>query len=375
MKIETIAIHAGNQIDLGNKAVIQPITLSTTFERAEDGSYPSGYIYSRSNNPNRYSLENVLAKLENGAAAAAFSSGNAAGMTVFQSLDPGSHIICPDDMYHGLRNQLKQVFGKALEFDFIDLGDLELVEATIKPNTKLIWIETPSNPLLKITDIAAIVSLAQKTSIKTVCDNTFATPILQRPLEMGADLVMHSTTKYLGGHSDVLGGALIAREKNEWWLKLKQIQEMGGAVPSPFDCYMTVRGIKTLPYRMKGHVENAARLADFLENSLQVEAVFYPGSASHPQYEIARKQMSAGGGMLSFLVKGGAEEARAVVNEVKIFTQATSLGGVESLIEHRASVEGPDTKTPQNLLRVSVGLENVDDLIEDLFIALSSISN
>jgi len=375
MKIETIAIHAGNQIDLGNKAVIQPITLSTTFERAEDGSYPSGYIYSRSNNPNRYSLENVLAKLENGAAAAAFSSGNAAGMTVFQSLDPGSHVICPDDMYHGLRNQLKQVFGKALEFDFIDLGDLELVEATIKPNTKLIWIETPSNPLLKITDIAAIVSLAQKTSIKTVCDNTFATPILQRPLEMGADLVMHSTTKYLGGHSDVLGGALIAREKNEWWLKLKQIQEMGGAVPSPFDCYMTVRGIKTLPYRMKGHVENAARLADFLENSLQVEAVFYPGSASHPQYEIARKQMSAGGGMLSFLVKGGAEEARAVVNEVKIFTQATSLGGVESLIEHRASVEGPDTKTPQNLLRVSVGLENVDDLIEDLFIALSSISN
>ncbi len=375
MKIETIAIHAGNQIDQGNKAVIQPITLSTTFERAEDGSYPSGYIYSRSNNPNRYSLENVLAKLENGAAAAAFSSGNAAGMTVFQSLDPGSHVICPDDMYHGLRNQLKQVFGKNLEFDFIDMSDLGLVEASIKPNTKLIWLETPSNPLLKITDIAAIVTIAKKTSVKTVCDNTFATPVLQRPLEMGADLVMHSTTKYLGGHSDVLGGALIARETNEWWLKLKQIQEMGGAVPSPFDCYMTVRGIKTLPYRMKGHVENAVKLADFLENSLQVEAVFYPGSASHPQYEIARKQMSAGGGMLSFLVKGGAEEARAVVNEVKIFTQATSLGGVESLIEHRASVEGPDTKTPQNLLRVSVGLENVDDLIEDLFIALSSISN
>lgn len=375
MKIETIAIHAGNQIDKGNKAVIQPITLSTTFERAEDGSYPSGYIYSRSNNPNRYSLENVLAKLENGAAAAAFSSGNAAGMTVFQSLDPGSHIICPDDMYHGLRNQLKQVFNKNLEFDFIDMSDLGLVEAGIKPNTKLIWLETPSNPLLKITDIAAIVTIAKKTSVKTVCDNTFATPVLQRPLEMGADLVMHSTTKYLGGHSDVLGGALIARETNEWWLKLKQIQEMGGAVPSPFDCYMTVRGIKTLPYRMKGHVENTVKLADFLENSLQVEAVFYPGSASHPQYEIARKQMSAGGGMLSFLVKGGAEEARAVVNEVKIFTQATSLGGVESLIEHRASVEGPDTKTPQNLLRVSVGLENVDDLIEDLFIALSSISN
>ncbi len=375
MKIETIAIHAGNQADQGNQAVIQPITLSTTFERAEDGSYPSGYIYSRSNNPNRNSLENVLAKLENGAAAAAFSSGNAAGMTVFQSLEPGSHIICPDDMYHGLRNQLKQVFGKVLEFDFIDLGNLELVEATIKPNTKLIWIETPSNPLLKITDIAAIVSLAQKTSVKTVCDNTFATPILQRPLEMGADLVMHSTTKYLGGHSDVLGGALVAREANDWWFKLKQIQEMGGAIPSPFDCYLTVRGIKTLPYRMKGHVENATKLAAFLENHPQVERVFYPGSVSHPQFEIAKKQMSAGGGMLSFLVKGDAAATRAVVNHVKIFTQATSLGGVESLIEHRASVEGPDTKTPQNLLRVSVGLENTEDLMEDLAAALGSISN
>ncbi len=375
MKIETIAVHAGNQVDRGNQAVIQPITLSTTFERAEDGGYPSGYSYSRSNNPNRQSLENVLAKLENGAAAAAFSTGNAAGMTVFQSLEPGSHIICPDDMYHGLRNQLKQVFGKVLEFDFVDLGDLELVESTIKPNTKLIWIETPSNPLLKITDIAAIVSIAKKTSIKTVCDNTFATPILQQPLDLGADLVMHSTTKYLGGHSDVMGGALIAREADDWWLKLKRIQEMGGAILSPFDSYLTARSIKTLPYRMKGHVENATKLASFLENSPQVERVFYPGSTSHPQYEIAKKQMSAGGGMLSFLVKGGAKEALALVNQVKIFTQATSLGGVESLIEHRASVEGPDTKTPQNLLRVSVGLENVEDLIEDLDAALKAISN
>ncbi|MVN21997.1 trans-sulfuration enzyme family protein [Mucilaginibacter arboris] len=375
MKIETIAIHAGNQIDEGNKAVIQPITLSTTFERAEDGSYPSGYIYSRSNNPNRNSLENVLAKLENGAAAAAFSAGNAAGMTVFQSLEPGSHLICPDDMYHGLRNQLKQVFNKTLEFDFIDLGNLDLVAASIKPNTKLIWIETPSNPLLKITDLTAIVAIAKKTSVKTVCDNTFATPILQRPLDLGADLVMHSTTKYLGGHSDVLGGALIAREADEWWLKLKQIQEMGGAIPSPFDCYMTVRGIKTLPYRMKGHVENATKLAAFLESHPMVERVFYPGFASHPQHEIVKKQMFAGGGMLSFLVKGNAQTTRDVVNQVKIFTQATSLGGVESLIEHRASVEGPDSKTPQNLLRVSVGLENADDLIEDLAAALQPISN
>lgn len=375
MKIETIAIHAGNQKDAGNKAVIQPITLSTTFERAEDGSYPSGYIYSRSSNPNRTSLENVLAKLENGAAAAAFSSGNAAGMTVLQSLEPGSHLICPDDMYHGLRNLIKQVFGQILEYDFIDLNDSELLQATIKPNTKLIWIETPSNPLLKITDIVSIVAIAKKTSIKVVCDNTFATPIVQRPLELGADLIMHSTTKYFGGHSDVMGGALITREENDWWLKIKQIQEMGGAIPSPFDCYMIVKGIKTLPYRMKGHQENAGKLAAYLENSDQVEKVFYPGLASHPQYEIAQKQMFGGGGMLSFLVKGDAKAARDVVNNVKIFIQATSLGGVESLIEHRASVEGPDTKTPQNLIRVSVGLENVEDLIEDLAAALKSISN
>lgn len=375
MKIETIAIHAGNQTDQGNQAVIQPITLSTTFMRAEDGTYPSGYIYSRSNNPNRNSLENVLAKLENGAAAAAFSSGNAAGMTVFQSLEPGSHIICPDDMYHGLRNQLKQVFAEVLEFDFIDLGDLDLLEASVKTNTKVIWVETPSNPLLKITDIAAIVAIAKKTSIKVVCDNTFATPILQRPLELGADLVMHSTTKYLSGHSDVLGGALIAGEANDWWIKLKQIQEMGGAIPSPFDCYLTARSIKTLPYRIKGHVENAVKIAAFLESNPNVERVFYPGSVSHPQYKIAQKQMLAGGGMLSFLVKGDAQATRKVVNQVKIFTQATSLGGVESLIEHRASVEGPDTKTPQNLLRVSVGLENAEDLIADLAIALKVISN
>lgn len=374
MKIETIAIHAGNAADKGNQAVIQPITLSTTFERAEDGSYPSGYSYSRSNNPNRQSLENVLAKLENGAAAAAFSSGSAAGMTVFQSLEPGSHIIFPDDLYHGLRNQLKQVFAKNLEFDFIDLADLGLVEASVKPNTKLIWVETPSNPLLKITDIAAIVAIAKKTSVKTVCDNTFATPVLQNPLDLGADLVMHATTKYLGGHSDVSGGALVAKEAGEWWLKLKQIQETGGATPSPFDCYMTVRGIKTLPYRMKGHVENATKLAAFLEDHPRVEQVFYPGSASHPQFETAKKQMSAGGGMLSFLVKGDAEATRKVANRVKVFTQATSLGGVESLIEHRASVEGPGTKTPQNLLRLSVGLENAEDLIEDLTAALRSPS-
>ncbi|MDF3076521.1 MAG: cystathionine gamma-synthase [Sphingobacteriaceae bacterium] len=373
MKIETIAIHAGNLTDQNSKAVIQPITLSTTFERGEDGGYPAGYMYTRADNPNRKSLENVLAELEGGEDACSFSSGNAAGGAVFQSLEPGSHIIAPDDMYHGLRTLLNQVFKGILDVDYVELADIEAVKQALRPQTKLIWIETPSNPLLKISDIKALVQLAQQRNIMVCCDNTFATPVLQRPLELGADLVMHSTTKYFGGHSDVLGGALITRKKDAAWEKIRSIQSLAGAVPSPFDCYLTVRGIKTLPYRMRGHVENAGKLAKFLQNHPKVEAVFYPGLASHPNHNIAAGQMSGFGGMLSFLVKGGAESARKVANSVQVFTQATSLGGVESLVEHRFSVEPPDTKTPQNLLRVSVGLENIEDLIEDLSQALEKV--
>ena len=370
MKIETIAIHAGNTKDEHNKAAIQPITLSTTFERGDDGGYPGGFVYSRADNPNRKSLENVIAKLEGANEAAAFSSGNAAGGAVFQAWGPGVHIIAPDDMYHGLRNQLVQVFSGIIDVDFVDLSNLTAIKNAIKPKTKLIWIETPSNPLLKVCDIAAITDLAKHQGILVVCDNTFSTPMLQRPLELGCDLVMHSTTKYLGGHSDVMGGALATKENNDFWKKIKSIQVLSGAVPSPFDCYMTVRGIKTLPYRMKAHNENAIILANFLDSHELVEKVYYPGLINHPGHEIAKKQMKAFGAMLSFLVKGGSDEARKVVNSVKLFLQATSLGGVESLIEHRASVEGPDTKTPQNLIRVSVGLENSDDLIEDLNQAL-----
>jgi cystathionine gamma-synthase len=373
MKIETIAIHAGNTAPTDSAAAIQPITLSTTFKRDEDGGYPGGYIYSRAGNPNRTSLENVLAKLEDGEDAAAFSSGNAAGMAVFQSLPPGSHVIAPDDMYHGLRNQLKNMFEGILTFDFIDVNDLAVLDDYIEENTELIWLETPSNPLLKITDIKGVVQLAREHDIKVVVDNTFATPICQQPLKLGADMVMHSTTKYLGGHSDIMGGALICKQKDDWWSKIRQVQEYGGAIPSPFDCYMLVRSIKTLPYRMKGHVNNALLLAQFLEHQPNVEQVMYPGLYSHPQYAIAKQQMLSPGGMLSFLVKGGADEAKKVINSLKIFTQATSLGGVESLIEHRYSVEGPDTKTPKNLLRVSVGLENIEDLIEDISVALNSL--
>jgi len=371
MKIETIAIHAGNHTDPTTKAVIQPIVLSTTFERAADGTYPGGYIYSRASNPNRTLLENVLAKLENGTDAAAFSSGNAAGMAVFQSLTPGSHVICPDDMYHGLRNQLKNLFTGILTFDFIDIDNTDILHAHIKPETALVWIETPSNPLLKITDIKKVAQIAHKRGIKVVCDNTFATPICQQPLAFGADLVMHSSTKYFGGHSDLMGGALITKEKSEWWKKIRQVQEMGGAIPSPMDCYMLVRSVKTLPYRVRGHVHNAKLLAEHLEKHPKVEKVLYPGLPSHPQYHIAMEQMTNFGGMLSFCVKGGQDEAKKVINSLNLFTQATSLGGVESLIEHRASVEGPDTKTPFNLLRVSVGLEHIDDLIADLEQALA----
>ncbi|MBK0379480.1 trans-sulfuration enzyme family protein [Mucilaginibacter segetis] len=371
MKIETIAIHAGNHTDSSTKAVIQPIVMSTTFERDIDGGYASGYSYSRANNPNRSALENVLAKLENGVDAVAFSSGNAAGMAVFQSLSPGTHIIAPDDMYHGLRNQLKNLFKGILEFDFIDINNTGVLKAHIKSNTGLIWIETPSNPLLKITEIRKITTIAAQKNIKVVCDNTFASPICQQPLALGADIVMHSSTKYFGGHSDLTGGVLVTGNDNDWWQKIRQVQSMGGAIPSPTDCYYLTRSIKTLPYRMRGHMHNAQLLAEYLEKHPTVEKVLYPGLPSHPQHQAASEQMTGFGAMISFCVKGGAEKARDVTNKVKVFTRATSLGGVESLIEHRASVEGPDTTTPQNLIRVSVGLEHIDDLIADIQAALA----
>lgn len=370
MNIETIAIHAGNKADETTGAVIQPIVTSTTFERAANGSYSSGYTYSRSANPNRTMLEQVLTQIEYGEDAAAFSSGNAAGMAVFQSLKPGTHIIAPDDMYHGLRNQLKNLFTGILSFDFIDINNTDLLLSHIKPETGLIWVETPSNPLLKITDVKKVCEIAGQHKVKVACDNTFASPVCQNPLLLGADLVMHSSTKYLGGHSDLMGGALITKEKNEWWQKIRQVQEMGGAIPSPADCYLLVRSIKTLPYRIRGHVNNAQFLAQYLVGHPKVERVLYPGLPGHPGHQIAKQQMSYFGGMLSFCVNGGEQYAKQVINSLKLFTQATSLGGVESLIEHRASVEGLDTKTPFNLLRVSVGLEHIDDLIEDLQLAL-----
>jgi cystathionine gamma-synthase len=370
MKPETVAIHAGNFYTATTQDVTLPINLSTTFLRNEEGGYSGGHMYSRISNPNRTALEKVLTALEKGVDACAFSSGNTAGMAIFQALKPGSHIIAPDDMYWGFKKQLLTIFKDLIEIDFIDLTILENIERHIKDNTVLIWTETPSNPLLKITDISAISKISKAHGLILACDSTFASPVLQNPIALGADIVMHSSTKYIGGHSDVLGGILVTAAETEFWDSIKNIQQTGGAVPSPFDCYLLVRSIKTLPFRMRGHCENGMALAHFLDEHPEVEAVYYPGLESHPQHEIARQQMSGFGGMLSILVKGDAETARKVVNKVKLFAQATSLGGVESLIEHRASIEGPDTKTPQNLIRISAGLEHIDDLISDLDQAL-----
>lgn len=373
MKPETVAIHASNLTRATTGDVTPPISLSTTFFRDENGDYPGGHVYSRVSNPNRSALENTLAKLEFGADAAAFSSGNAAGMALFQALKPNSHIIAPDDMYWGFKKQLLSIFEGILKFDFIDETDLNLVQQSIKPNTKLIWMETPSNPLLKVTDIAGIASIAKEANLVSVCDSTFASPILQNPILLGVDIVMHSSTKYLGGHSDVLGGILITAKMDDLWAAIKNVQQIGGAVPSPFDCYLLCRSIKTLAYRMKGHCENGRRIASYLKDHPNVEDVFYPGLTSHPQHDIAAKQMKDFGGMLSFLVKGGESAANKMINKVKLFAQATSLGGVESLIEHRYSIEDPDSKTPKNLIRVSVGLEHIDDLIADLEQALADL--
>ncbi|GAB1462067.1 trans-sulfuration enzyme family protein [Pedobacter sp.] len=370
MKPETKAIHAGNLVKAITGDVTSPIHLSTTYFRGADGAYPGGHMYSRISNPNRSALEKVISELEGGADSCAFSSGNTAGMAVFQALKPGSHIIAPDDMYWGFKKQLLTIFDGILSFDFVDLTVTEHVTTYIKPNTALIWAETPSNPLLKICDIEALAKIAKQHQLIFVVDSTFASPILQNPIALGASIVMHSTTKYIGGHSDVLGGSLTFAAKDEFWEKIKNIQETGGAVPSPFDCFLLLRSIKTLAYRIKGHCQNAEKLANYLNEHPKVATVFYPGLASHPQHEIAKKQMRGFGGMLSILTKGDADAARKVVNSVTIFSQATSLGGVESLIEHRASIEGPNTKTPQNLIRISVGLEHIDDLIADLEQAL-----
>ena len=367
LKFETLAIQSTQITDKTTGAVATPINLSTTFEREVDGSYQSGYIYARIENPNRRLLEDSLAVLEKGAVGFAFSSGMAAATALFNTLKLGDHLLLPHDVYYATKNMAEELFGtKGVEISTVVMSDLKAVKKAIQKNTAIVWLETPSNPQLNISDIAKISKIAHKVGAICAVDNTWPSPVLQRPIEHGADVVMHSTSKYFGGHSDVLGGCLVLKEKGKLAEQIKSIQTLTGAVPSPFECWLVTRGIKTLHLRVMQQTKNAAKLAHFLEKHPKIERVNYPGLKSHPHHKVAKKQMTEGfGAMLSVQVKGNAKNAMQLTGRLKLFTTATSLGGVESLVEHRKSIEGADSPTPDNLLRISVGLENVADLIAD----------
>ena len=373
MKIETTAVHAGREPDPATGALREPIQLSTTFERGADGGYAHGYSYSRSGNPNRAALEQAIAALERGSEAVAFASGSAATLAAFTLGVPGGRIVCSADCYHGTAKQLREMLPQwGVRTEFVDTTDLDAVERALEPGTSLLWVETPSNPLLRISDLAALAELAHRRGALLGCDNTFASPILQQPFTHGADLVMHSSTKYLGGHSDVLGGIVIVRDSGPVLTRLREFQSAGGGVPSPFDCWLLLRSLATLPLRVRAQSANAAAVAQFLGTHPRVERVHYPGLESHPGHALAGRQMHGGfGAVVSMQVPGGAADALAVVSRVRLFTRATSLGGVESLIEHRASIEGPLSQTPPNLIRMSVGLEHPADLAADLDQALA----
>lgn len=376
MHTETFAIHAGRGIDPVTKAVAPAIVLSTTFQHAPDSTYDP-YLYSRYDNPNRGALEVCVAGLEGGtiynAQGIAFASGMAAATALIHTmLKTGDHVIMPSDCYFTMRRLVGELYGAwGLEASFVDMSDINAVRAAVRPTTRLIWTETPSNPGLFLTDIAAVADIAHKAGALCVCDNTWATPLLQKPLALGCDAVFHSSTKYLAGHSDVLGGIVVMREADVQYEKIRLFQKVAGSVPSPFDCWLTLRSISTLPQRMKAHSENALEIAKYLSTHPNVEKVHYPGLPDNRFHALAKRQMVGFGGMLSVEIKGGREAALKVLEKVKIFTCATSLGAVESLIEHRASVEGIDSPTPQGLLRLSVGLEHYEDLIADLAEALA----
>src|ERR1051326_6546823 len=374
MKIETRAVHVGRRPEGGSRDVTPAIHLSTTFQKADDGSLPGGFLYSRTDNPNRAALEEALASLEEGEAALAFSSGNAATLALLHALKPGDHIIAGEDVFYGTAILIQTLSSWGLKHTFVNMQDLAAVERAVTPATRLIWVETPSNPLLRVTDIAAVAAIAKKANALLACDNTWATPLLQRPLQgLGADVVMHSVTKYLSGHSDVLSGALVFKHTGTLFEKVRSIQRDGGSVPSPFECWLALRGLQTFPYRVRAQSAGAQKIAEFLSRQPNIESVHYPGLLSHPEHKIAAAQMSGFGGMLSIQVKGGQAEAFKLAAGCKLFTHATSLGGPHSLIEPRASVEGAATRSPTNLLRLSIGLEHPDDLIEDLEQALKKI--
>lgn len=381
LDFNTRAIHGGQYPDPSTGAVITPIYATSTYAQSSPGVH-QGFEYSRSQNPTRFAFERAIADLESGVKGFAFASGLAAIATLLDALDAGDHVIATDDLYGGSFRLFDKVRKRSagLEFSFVDLSDLAAVEAAIRPNTKLLWVETPTNPLLRLADLEALAALAKKHGIVAAADNTFASPAVQRPLEFGFDVVMHSTTKYLSGHSDIVGGCLVVGENAELLEQVTFLQNAVGAVASPFDSFLAHRGVKTLGLRMERHCANALKIATWLEGRKGVSQVIYPGLASHPQHELAKRQMTGGfGGMMSVVVDGGLEVSRSVLEKTRLFTLAESLGGVESLIEHpaimtHASIPA-DTRRRlgihDGLIRLSVGIEDADDLIADLDAALA----
>ena len=373
----TRAIHAGFRPDPQTGAVNTPIYASSTFAQDGVGGLRGGFEYARTGNPTRSALETLLAAVEGGNYGRAFSSGMAATDCALRAvLRPGDHIVIPDDAYGGTFRLIDKVFTQwGITHTPAQLSNLDEVRAAITSKTRMIWVETPTNPLLSIADIAAIVQIGATSGVKVLVDNTFASPALQQPLSLGADIVLHSTTKYIGGHSDVVGGALVTNDE-ELDAKFAFLQNGAGAVPGPFDAYLTYRGLKTLPLRMQRHCENALRVAEFLNDHKAVATVLYPGLSSHPGYEVAAKQMSGFGGMVSVRLRGGEQAARELCSRTEIFILAESLGGVESLIEHpgamtHASTAGSQLEVPNDLVRLSVGIEDIADLIGDLEQALA----
>lgn len=370
--IETIAIHGSMKAhERENDTVVPGIEVSTIYEHRNGGHHEGDDKYIRLSNPNRHQLENVIGQLEGGEHCAVFASGMAAISSVFQTVKSGAHVMIAQDVYFGTR-KLMWEFGEkwGLDVEFVDMTDLDAVKDSLKENTQFVWLETPSNPRLLITDVRAVSKLAKSKGAVVAVDNTWPTPYNMRPLELGADISVHSTTKYLGGHSDILGGAVITDDES-LFEKIRLIQRVQGAVPSPRDAWLLSRSIRSFPYRMRAHNNNARKVADYLSKHSNVEDVYYPGLKTHKGHEIAKSQMDDFGGMISFIIDGGAKEAVEIVGRSKMIIAATSLGGIESIWEHRKSSEGADSPSPDNLIRLSVGLEHPDDIIADIEQALA----
>ena len=366
-RFETLAVHAGGEPDRESGAMAPPIHLSTTFEHPADGVAEGGYLYSRYGNPTVSRLETALAALEGGACALTYGSGMAACAALLMALPRGAHVVLADDTYFSVRAIARDLFPRwQMTLSIVDATDPDAVAAALRPETRCVWIESPSNPQLKVCDIARLAELAGDAGAMLVVDGTFATPVLQRPLELGAHAVVHSLTKYMGGHGDVQAGAVVLAERGPLAGELMTQRTTLGPVIAPLSAYLVLRGLRTLPCRMEWHCRGARAVAEFLAGHAGVERVHYPGLAGHPHHEVARRQMRDFGGMVSFEVRGGREPALAAVRRMRLFTSATSLGSTESLVEHRASIEGPDSPTPAGLLRLSVGLEHPDNLVADL---------